>query len=150
MTGGLALKWAGLIIMSYTLTAIAGNYLMSVLASRIGLRRVIAVACVSGAVLQGLLIFGKEVPTFMIIRMCQTGVIAAVFPLTLSLFARNAGGAMMGFLNSSRLIGFAIGPIMATSVMVSSGLLTLYIIIAGMTLVSLWAFLISFQDSRNL
>jgi hypothetical protein len=75
--------------------------------------------------------------------MIQTGFIAAIFPLTISVFARDVGGGMIGFLNSARFFGNALGPLMATSVLAYSNLLTLYIAIAGFTLVTLWAFLAS-------
>jgi hypothetical protein len=77
--------------------------------------------------------------------MIQTGFIAAVFPLTISIFARDVGGGMIGFLNSARFFGNALGPLMATSLLAYSNLLTLYIAIAAFTLVTLWAFLASKQ-----
>jgi hypothetical protein len=51
--------------------------------------------------------------------------------------------ATLGFLNSSRFFGNAIGPFLATSILAFSNLLTLYLIIAGMTFVALLSFLIS-------
>jgi DHA1 family multidrug resistance protein-like MFS transporter len=143
LTEQMALKSAGFIIMSYTVTAILGNYLLSRLALRMGLRRVITIACVLAALFQALLSFSKGVFSFTLIRMIQTGFIAAIFPLTLSIFARDIGGRTIGFLNSSRFVGMAVGPIMATSVLAYSNLLTLYLFIAGLTFGSLWAFMTS-------
>jgi DHA1 family multidrug resistance protein-like MFS transporter len=141
----IALKSAGFIIMFYTATAILGNYLLSLPSSKIGLKKVIAIACLSAASLQVLMILSKEVLSFTLIRMVQTGFIAAVIPLTISLFARNAGGRMLGFLNSSRFVGAAVGPLMATSVLAYFNLLTLYVLIAGLTFASLGAFLTSIK-----
>jgi DHA1 family multidrug resistance protein-like MFS transporter len=143
LMGNIALKSAGFIIMSYTVTAILGNYLLSRLSSKIGLTKVITIACISAACFQVLLILSEGVLSFMIIRMIQMGFIAVVFPLTISIFARDAGGRTIGFLNSSRFAGSAAGPLMATSVLAYSNLLTLYILIAGLTLSSLWAFVTS-------
>ena len=140
-----ALKSAGFIIMSYTVTAILGNYLLSRLALKMGLRRVIAIACVLAALLQVLLILSEGVFSFCLIRMMQTGFIAAIFPLTLSIFARDIGGRTVGFLNSSRFVGMAVGPIMATTVLAYSNLLTLYLFIAGLTFGFLWAFMTSIK-----
>jgi MFS family permease len=95
------------------------------------------------ALFQALLSFSKGVFSFTLIRMIQTGFIAAIFPLTLSIFARDIGGRTIGFLNSSRFVGMAVGPIMATSVLAYSNLLTLYLFIAGLTFGSLWAFMTS-------
>jgi MFS family permease len=132
--------------MSYTFTAISGNYLLSRLSSKIGLMKVITIACISGACFQVLLILSGGVLSFMVIRMIQMGFIAAVFPLTISIFARDAAGRTIGFLNSSRFAGSAVGPLMATFVLAYSNSLTLYILIAGLTLGSLWAFLTSNKE----
>jgi DHA1 family multidrug resistance protein-like MFS transporter len=140
---GVALNFAGIIIMCYTATAILGTYIFSRFSSKIGLKKVITVACFSAACLQVLLIVSNGVLSFTVIRMIQTGFIAAVFPLTISVFARDVGGGMIGFLNSARFFGNALGPLMATFVLAYSNLLTLYIAIAGFTLVTLWAFLAS-------
>lgn len=136
-----ALSSAGIIIMSYTATAILGNYFLSRLSSKIGVKKVIAIACILAAFLQVLLIISKGVLSFTLIRMIQTGFISAVFPLTISIFARDVGGGMMGFLNSSKFVGNAVGPLMATYILAYSNLLTLYVLIAGLTLGSLGAFL---------
>ena len=63
--------------------------------------------------------------------MLQMGFIAGIIPLIFSIFAREVGGRRIGFLNSSRFVGAAIGPLMATSVLAYSNLLTLYFLIAG-------------------
>lgn len=143
LMGEEALKSAGFIIVSYTVAAITGNYLLSRLSSKMGLKKVITIACLSGAGFQVLLILSGGILSFMVIRMIQMGFIAAIFPLAISIFARDAGGRTIGFLNSSRFAGGAVGPLMATSVLAYSNLLTLYILIAGLTLGSLWAFLAS-------
>lgn len=145
LTEYMALKSAGFIIMSYTVTAILGNYLLSRIALRMGLRKIITIACVLAAFLQVLLILSKGVFSFSLIRMMQTGFIAAIFPLILSIFARDIGGRTVGFLNSSRFVGMAVGPMIATSVLAYSNLLTLYLFIAGLTFGSLWAFMTSIR-----
>ena len=144
----IALNYAGFIIMSYTVTALLGNYFLGRLSSMLGLKRVIMFATISAALLQVSLILGTGVKIFTLLRMIQTGLIAAVFPLTISVFARDAGGITIGFLNSARFIGMALGPIMATSILAYSNLLTLYIFIAALTLGSLWAFLASNTKER--
>ena len=69
------------------------------------------------------------------------GFIAGIIPLVFSMFAREVSGKRIGFLNSSRFVGAALGPLMATSVLAYSGLLTLYLLIAGLTLIALWGFM---------
>jgi predicted MFS family arabinose efflux permease len=130
-------------MMAYTATAILGNYLLVSLASRLPLTRLIAIACLSAAALQGLLYFSSDVYIFTLIRVLQTGMIAAVFPLVISTFAGEAGGTTLGFLNSGRFVGNALGPMMATTLLAHFSLLALYLTIAGLTLAMLWAFLAS-------
>lgn len=141
LKGNVALNLAGIIIMSYTFTAFIGTYVFSRVSSKLGPKKVIAGVCLSASFLQLLLFFSGGIWTFIVIRMLQTAFVAAVFPLTMSIFARDIGGGMIGFLNSGRFVGIAVGPLMATSILAYSNLFTLYALIAGFTLVVLWGFL---------
>jgi MFS family permease len=141
VTGQEAITTAGTIMMAYTAAAIVGNYVLVGLASRYGLTRLIAGACLSAAALQLLLYFSAGVYSFTLIRVLQTGMIAAVIPLVLSAFAGERGGTTLGFLNSGRFVGNAVGPMMSTAILAHFGLPTLYLTIAGLTLVMLWGFL---------
>jgi len=136
-----ALNLAGIVIMSYTATAILGTYLLSRLSSKTALRKIITVACLAAALGQVLLFFSEGVVSFMVIRMIQTGFIAGVFPLIIAFFAQDVGGGMIGFLNSARFFGVAFGPLVATSLLAYAGLLPLYGFIAACTLISLGMFL---------
>lgn len=148
LTDKIALKSAGVIIILYTISAIVGNYLLSSIASKFGLKKVVISACILASIFQFLLYFSPDVVSFTVFRMIQTGFIASVFPLTLSIFGKEVGGKTVGFMNSSRFVGMAIGPIMATTVMAYSNLLALSIIIAVITLVSLWGFVFSMEDKK--
>jgi DHA1 family multidrug resistance protein-like MFS transporter len=139
--GAMALNSAGIIMMAYTVTAILGNYLINSFARRDNLRQVVMFIGLSAAFFQAAMYFGKDVLSFTVIRMLQTGVIAAVFPMILSIFAKGVGGGTLGFLNSARFAGNACGPLMATFIVAYSNLATLYFIISGITLVALMAFL---------
>ena len=136
-----ALSYAGIIMTAYTLTAILGNFMINNFVPRTKLRRVILYIGLSAALLQSIMYLSKGVVSFTLIRMLQTGVVAAVFPMILSVFATGVGGGTLGFLNSARFAGNAIGPLMATSVVAYSNLLTLYLIISGLTLIPLTGFL---------
>jgi hypothetical protein len=48
--------------------------------------------------------------------MIQTGMVAATIPLIISLFVNQSRGSTIGFLNSARFTGNALGPIIATSI----------------------------------
>ncbi len=143
LVGEKALKSAGFIMMGYTATALIGNYVISRLTPRAKLKGVIAVLCLTSAFLQFLLYFSGGVIGFATIRMLQTGVIAAVIPMAMANFASELGGTGLGFLNSARFAGNGFGPLMATSVVAGSNLLTLYLSIALSTVASVLAFLIT-------
>ncbi len=145
-----AITSAGTIMMVYMAAAFAGNYLLVGLASRMGIARIITVASLAAALLQGLLYFSGGVYSFTVIRVLQAGVIAAVIPLVISTFAgEGRGGTTLGFLNSGRFVGNALGPLMATTILAQFGLLTLYLTIAGLTVVMLGAFLASMRKSHG-
>jgi DHA1 family multidrug resistance protein-like MFS transporter len=136
-----ALGSAGVIMTAYTITAVLGNFLINNYVPRAQLRRVILYIGLSAAFFQAVLYFTGNIISFTLVRMLQTGVIAAIFPMILSVFATGVGGGTLGFLNSARFAGNAIGPLMATSVVAHSNLLTLYLIISALTLVPLPGFL---------
>lgn len=142
-----AITTAGTVMMAYMATAIAGNYLLVRLAYRMGVTRIVVVACLSAAALQGLLYFSAGVYSFTLIRVLQTGMIAAVIPLVIATFAGGGGGGTtLGFLNSGRFVGNALGPLMATTLLAHFGLLTLYLTIAALTILMLAAFLPSMRN----
>jgi DHA1 family multidrug resistance protein-like MFS transporter len=136
-----ALSYAGIIMTAYTMTAIFGNFLINNFIPRTKLRQVILYIGLSAASLQAMMYFSKNLVSFTLIRMLQTGVIGAVFPMIFSVFAGGVGGGAIGFLNSSRFAGNAVGPLMATSVVAYSNLLSLYLIISGLTLIPVIGFL---------
>ncbi len=138
--GGTALNSAGMIMMAYMATAVLGTYFINHLVPRANLRQAVLYVGLLAAFFQAVMYFGHGVISFTLIRMLETGTIAAIFPMILSLFASSVGSNMLGVLNSSRYIGNAVGPMMATSIVAYSGLLPLYLIIAGLTLASLWGF----------
>jgi len=143
LAGEKALKSAGFIMMAYTATALIGNYFISRLTPKAKLKGVIAVLCLVSALFQLLLFFPRGVIGFASIRMLQAGAIAAVIPMAMANFASELGGTGIGFLNSARFAGNGFGPLLATSVVAGSNLLTLYLIIALSTLGSVVAFLLA-------
>jgi MFS transporter, DHA1 family, multidrug resistance protein len=143
LAGEDALKAAGFIMMSYTATSIIGSYVISRWTPREKLTGVIAAACLAAAFFQALLFLSQGVISFTMIRMLQTGVVAAVIPLVMANFGSKLGGTGIGFMNSARFAGNGFGPLMATSVLAGSNLLTLYLLISVSTVGSVLAFLIT-------
>ena len=143
LAGEDALKAAGFIMMGYTATAITGSYVISRWTPRDKQTSVIAAACLAAAFFQALLFLSQGVISFAAIRMLQTGVAAAVIPLVMANFGSTLGGTGIGFMNSARFAGNGVGPLIATSVLAGSNLLTLYVLIATMTVGAVLAFLIT-------
>jgi len=140
-----ALKWAGVVIMFYTATATFSTYFWPKFSRRVGIKKMILLIVLLGSVFQALLSFSRGPIDFIIIRMIQTGLVAGAIPLVISIFAVRQKGNVIGFLNSGRFAGHALGPIMATSVLAVSNLPTLYLLISGLTLLALLAFNLSLK-----
>lgn len=141
-----ALKLAGTVVMIYTTTAMIGTYLWSWVSRRYGLYRMILFLLSLGALFQALLIFSRGIVDFTIIRMVQAGLVAVVLPLAISLFVSDLRGSTIGFLNSARFTGNALGPVIATSILAVSDLTTLFLVISGITFVALLSFKIVFRE----
>jgi DHA1 family multidrug resistance protein-like MFS transporter len=149
MEEGTAVKAAGLVVMLYTATALAGTFLLCRLAARIPGHRLIITAGILGTGLQFLLSVSPGVTSFVGVRMLQTAMIAAVLPLVFSSFAEDLDGRVIGFLNSSRFAGNALGPMIGTSVLAFSSLNWLYLSVGGMGLLALAGYGISFAGAKN-
>ena len=141
---GSAVRWAGILVMLYTGTAMIGNYLWCALASRVGIRRMLTVLLLGGLITQLLLALPSGIVGFTAIRMVQTGLIAAIVPLTLSMFTSRVKGSTIGILNSARFVGIATGPVLATSILAFANLPFLYITISLLSLAVLIAFRATF------
>jgi hypothetical protein len=101
---------------------------------------VIVFLFISGILLQSMLALSKGIVDFTIMRMIQTGMVAAIIPLVISLIVNEPKGSTIGFLNSARFTGIALGPIIATSILAFSNLTTLYLVISGITLIAFVSF----------
>ncbi len=142
-----ALKWAGVVIMIYTATATLGTYFWTRVSLRFGRDRMILLLVISGILFQSLLSLSRGMVDFIVIRMVQTGLIAAAIPLVISIFATELKGGTIGFVNSARFAGNAFGPMIAASILAVSNLTTLYLFISGITLFALLAFKFLSQSS---
>lgn len=134
------IKLAGIVVMLYMTTSMIGTYVWSRLSRRIGQYKMITFLLTLGVIFQALLAFSHGITDFAVIRMLQTGMVAATFPLTISLFAGESKGGVIGLLNSARFAGNAMGPMIATSILAYSNLTTLHFSIAGITLLALLGF----------
>lgn len=142
----LALKLAGTVVMLYTITALIGTYLWSWVSRKVRLHRMITFLFALAIFFQGLLTLSREVVDFTLIRMIQTGLVAATIPLTFSLFISTPKGGTIGFLNSARFAGNALGPMIATSILAFSSLGVLYLSISALSLLALIGFKFFFRQ----
>jgi DHA1 family multidrug resistance protein-like MFS transporter len=140
-----ALRWSGVVVMAYTCTAMVGTYLLCKIASRVGTRRLILVAGVLGVAFQALLCLSPGILEFVGLRMAQTALIAATLPLVISLFASDLKGKVLGFLNSGRFAGNALGPMISTWVLAYGSLNGVYLFVGGLGLLSLLCFAACFE-----
>ena len=149
MEESMAVKSAGLVVMLYTATAMAGTFLLCRLAARVTIHRLIITVGILGTVLQFLLSLSSGFTSFVVVRMLQTAVIAAVIPLVFSTFASDLDGREIGFLNSSRFAGNALGPMIGTSVLAYSSLNWLYFTIGSMSLIAIAVYAFSYAGDWN-
>ena len=149
MEKAVALRWAGTIIMLYSATATLGTYFCSRLSVKIGVERMIVLLVLLGTLFQSLLALSGGMVSFIVIRMVQTGLIAATVPLVISLFAVEGKGGTIGFLNSGRFAGNGLGAILATSLLAFSNLTALYLSISAMTLLALVVFRFSLARGQT-
>lgn len=145
----LALKLAGTVVMLYTITALLGTYLWSWVSRKYGLHRMITFLFALAILFQGLLTLSRGVVDFTLIRMIQTGLVAATIPLTFSLFISTPKGGTIGLLNSARFAGNALGPMIATSVLAFSSLGVLYLSISAISLLALLGFKFFFKEPHD-
>jgi DHA1 family multidrug resistance protein-like MFS transporter len=128
---------AGTIVFAYGIAAVAGSYGFSRLAGRVPAGRLVLVTASGASICQLLLYFGTDAVTFTLIRMMQTGCAAGIFPLILAQLATRAEGKTIGFINTARFAGNALGPVAATFILAHSDLFTLYLVLgAGLALAS--------------
>lgn len=146
---GVALRWAGVVVMAYTATAMIGTYLLCRIASRAGARRLILVAGTLGVGFQVLMCVSPNILGFVGLRMAQTALIAATLPLVISLFASDLKGKTLGFLNSGRFAGNAIGPMVSAWVLAFWSLNGVYLFVGGLGLLALLGFAYGFDTRRT-
>ena len=135
--GSQELVTAGTIVFAYGIAAVAGSYGFSRLAGKIPAARLVLATALGASMCQLLLYFGTDTVSFTLIRMLQTGCAAGIFPLILAQIATRSEGRTIGFINTARFAGNALGPVTATFILAHSDLLTLYLVLGiGLALAS--------------
>ena len=117
---------------------------MSSSTKRFGLPRLIPCVLILGVVSPISLALSRGIVDFTVLRMIQTGVVAAIIPLVISMFVSESRGGVIGFLNSARFTGSAVGPMIATSILAVSSLPILYTSLSFLALLALLGFKLFF------
>lgn len=128
---------AGLIVSAYALASIAGATGASRLARRVGTTRLLYLCGAAASCFQILLLLGHNVWTFTLIRMAQTAFVSALPTLVMARVAERGSGGTLGWVNSSRFAGNALGPILSTFILANGTLPTLFVTIAALTAAAL-------------
>jgi len=122
---------AGMIVFAYGAAAAVGSYGFSRLVNRVPPSRLVLIAAAGACACQLLLYAGSDVVTFTCIRMIQTGCAAGIFPLVLAQVAAGGRSHAIGFINTARFAGMALGPVSATFILARSDLFTLYVALSA-------------------
>jgi len=86
------------------------------------------------------LALSRGIVDFTVLWMIQTGVVAAIIPLVISMFVSESRGGVIGFLNAARFTGGAVGLMIATSILAVSSLPILYMSLSFLALLALLGF----------
>jgi MFS family permease len=134
------------IVMLYTATAMIGTYFWGWLSRKYGLLRIITLLFTLSILFQALLALSRGIIDFTLIRMIQTGLVAATLLLIISIFLGEPKGGIIGFLNSARFTGIALGPMIATSILAFSSLEVVCLLISAISLLALLGFMFFFKE----
>lgn len=134
---GGAIKAAGFIVFSYGLASITGSYALGRLAQRWGDRRVLPIASLGGSILLPFLALPGGILAFGAIRFLQVGLIAGTIPIIFAQVASASSGRTIGVINTSRFVGFAVGPFLASWFFAHGTPLRLYLTLSAMTVAAL-------------
>jgi MFS transporter, DHA1 family, multidrug resistance protein len=148
--GAPALKMAGIVVMCYTAASVFSTYTWGRLVGRFGLFKLLTFLLLMGVLFQSLLAFATGVLNFTVIRMIQTGFIAAIIPLIIAIFAREQRGGIIGLMNASRFTGNAVGPFLATWLFAFADFQTLCLLIGLFTAFALAGFRAVFRTDPSM
>jgi DHA1 family multidrug resistance protein-like MFS transporter len=133
------LRWAGVLIMLYTASALLGTRVWCALSGRIGAHRMILWLLAGSVPLQAMLALPVGIIWFSVIRIAQASLIAAIVPLTMATFTEEPRGSILGLMNSAKFAGNAFAPIMATSTLAYANLSVLCLALSTLSVLILAA-----------
>ncbi len=125
---------SGLVIFATAAAAALGALATPRLSALLPERRLMAILVVTSTVGTLLLAWPRSAGFYTIVRFVQVLCVAPVFPLVVSRVVQRGSGGAIGIVNSARIGGSFIGPVLATSVLASGSSTALYLVLAGVNL----------------
>jgi MFS family permease len=117
----------GLVVFVSAVAAGVGALLTTRLAALLPERRLMAVLLVASGGLMGLMALPSNAWGFSMVRFLQVLCAAPIFPLVVARTAQHGSGGAIGVINSARIGGSFLGPVLATSVLSVSSPAALYV-----------------------
>jgi len=130
----MTLEAGGLLIMATGLAAALGSMAAPRLGEIVGDRTTIVWFLAASSLGLGGLALAPGVWSFGIVRFFQVLCIAPVFPLSVAGIAQRASGMTIGIVNSSRIAGGFIGPVLATTLLAWLPPAAVYLTVAALGL----------------
>jgi DHA1 family multidrug resistance protein-like MFS transporter len=127
----MTLEVGGFLIMATGLAAAIGAMAAPRIGEIVGDRTTIVWFLAASSLLLGALALAPGVWSFAIVRFFQVLCIAPVFPLSVAGIAQRASGMSIGIVNSSRIAGGFIGPVLATTLLAWLSPAAVYLTVAA-------------------
>jgi MFS transporter, DHA1 family, multidrug resistance protein len=134
---GSLVELSGVVVFATAIATALGALATPRLAALLPERQLVTSLLVAATIGVTLLAWPRNAWTYTLVRFVQVLCVAPIFPLVVGRIAQQAGGAAIGIINSARIGASFIGPVLATSVLASGSPTTLYVLLAGLTLVCL-------------
>ena len=130
----MTLEVGGFLIMATGLAAAIGAMAAPRIGEIVGDRTTIVWFLAASSLLLGALALAPGVWSFAIVRFFQVLCIAPIFPLSVAGIAQRASGMSIGIVNSSRIAGGFIGPVLATTLLAWLSPAAVYLTVAALGL----------------
>jgi MFS family permease len=126
------LEIGGFLILATGVAASLGSMAAPRLAELLGDRRAVLWFLLGSSLLLASLAAAGGVWSFGVLRFLQVLCIAPVFPLSVAAIAQRASGGAIGFVNSARIGGAFMGPVLATTLLSSMPPAAVYLALAAL------------------
>jgi MFS transporter, DHA1 family, multidrug resistance protein len=127
VASGRVVEVGGLVVFVSALAAGVGALMTPRLAALLPERRLMAGLLIASGALMGLMALPSSAWGYSMVRFLQVLCAAPIFPLVVARTAQHGSGGAIGIINSARIGGSFIGPVLATSILSVSSPAVLYV-----------------------